>query len=112
MASVGDSIQNAVFPTADSVAFNSNVVLYQKKDTLVGALIYSIFVYSTNADSAFWQVGFTDVGINKGDYIEDNIAANGRVFKWIAPVNGISQGNFSGMIGKSNQPGCRHDACG
>src|SRR6185503_16984687 len=30
IASVGDSIQNAVFPTQDSVAFNTNEILYKK----------------------------------------------------------------------------------
>ncbi len=95
MASVGDNTQLAFFPTADSVAFNSNVVLYQKKDTVTLNGTYSIFLYSTNADSAYWQVTFTEVGFGKGDYILDVNSANGRVFKWIEPVNGVSQGNFA-----------------
>ena len=95
MASVGDNTQLAYFPTADSVEFNSNVVLYQKKDTTTANGTYSIFLYSTITDSARWQVTFSDVGFNKGDYVQDVNSANGRVFKWIEPINSIPQGNFA-----------------
>lgn len=95
MASVGDSIQLAFFPTADSIAFNANIVQYQKKDTLVASGSYTIYQYSTNPDSARWQVTFSEVGFGKGDYIQDINSANGRVFKWVEPVNGIPQGNYA-----------------
>ena len=95
LASIGDSIQNAFYPTADSVAFNSNVVLYQKKDTIASSGTYSIYLYSTKADSAYWQVNFSEVGIHRGDYIQDVNSANGRVYKWVEPISGISQGSFA-----------------
>lgn len=94
MANVGDSIQNAYIYTADSVEFNSSNVLYQKKDTIVGSTLYSIFVYSTDPDSAYWRVTFSNVGANRGNYIQEINAANGRVYKWVQPVSGIPQGNF------------------
>ncbi|MBK8363988.1 MAG: hypothetical protein IPL24_09965 [Bacteroidetes bacterium] len=95
LASVGDSIQNAFYPTADSVEFNSSVVLYQKIDTITGSGTYSIFKYSTSADSAYWQVNFSEVGNFRGNYIQTSNSANGRVFKWVEPVNGIPQGNYA-----------------
>lgn len=95
MAGVGDSIQLAFFPTADSVAFNSGIVLYQKKDTTVASGTYSIFLYSTKADSAYWQVSFSEVGFGKGDYVQDLSSANGRVFKWVEPLNNSPQGNYA-----------------
>ena len=95
MASVGDSIQNAFYPSYDSVAFNSTTVLYQKKDTITASGTYSIFIYSTNADSAYWQVHFSEVGNNQGDYIAQNSTANGRVFQWVEPVGGVPQGNYA-----------------
>ena len=95
MANAGDSLQNAVFPTADSIAFNTNIVLYQKKDTVTISGTYTIYVYSTNKDSAYWQVNFSDVGANRGDYIADISSANGRVFKWVNPIGGIPQGNYA-----------------
>jgi hypothetical protein len=94
MAQVGDSIQLALYPTADSVGFNTNIVLYQKKDTLTPDGLFTIYVYSTNADSAYWQVSFSEVGPNRGDYVQDINSANGRVFKWVQRVNNIPQGNY------------------
>ena len=95
LASVGDSIQNAFYPTADSVAFNSSLVLYMKKDTTTSSGVYTIYLYSTRSDSAFWQVNFSDVGANHGNYIQDINSANGRVFKWVEPIAGIPQGNYA-----------------
>lgn len=94
MANVGDSVQFAFYPTADSIQFNRNSVLYQRKDTLVSSGLYSIYIYSTNPDSAYWRVNFSDVGSNRGDYIQDITSANGRVFKWIEPIGGIHRGNY------------------
>jgi len=95
MAAVGDSIQNAFFPTSDSIAFTADQVLYSKKDTTTVNGTYSIFLYSTNSDSAHWRVTFTDVGTGNGDYIQDLSPANGRVFRWVEPAGGvIHQGNF------------------
>lgn len=94
MASVGDNIQLAFTPTADSVAFDGTRVLYAKRDTVVGAEQFSIYVYSTNPDSAYWAVTFTETGVRQGDYVLDVTSANGRVFRWVAPVNGVPQGNY------------------
>ena len=95
MAQVGDSVQNAFYPSYDSVGFNANTVLYQKIDTVTANGTFTIFVYSTNSDSAYWQVHFSDVGANHGDYIQDINSANGRVFKWVAPISGVPQGNYA-----------------
>ena len=95
LADIGDDIGNAFYPTADSVDFNPDLVLYALKDTIVNSLQYSIFKYSTNPDSAKWQVSFTDVGFGNGDYLLDLSSANGRVFKWVAPLNNVSQGNYT-----------------
>lgn len=96
MASVGDHIDSAFYPTADTVTFNTNQILYQKKDTTaVNATYPGIFVYSTNPDSAKWQVTFSIVGQGKGDYVQDITSANGRVYKWVEPLNGIHQGSYA-----------------
>ena len=39
-------------------------------------------------------LSFVEVGINKGNYIPLFNAANGQVFQWVQPVNGVPQGNF------------------
>lgn len=90
----GDNIQDAFVPNIDSTSFSSDYVLYQKKDSLVNGLLYSIYEYSTESSKAFYKVGFNLVGENKGNYIQVPSPANGKVFKWVAPVGNIPQGNY------------------
>src|SRR6185436_17923059 len=69
-------------------------ILYKKTDTSYNGLHDSIYVYSTSPDSAKYNLSFAEVGVNKGNYIPLFNAANGQVFQWVQPVNGIPQGNF------------------
>jgi hypothetical protein len=94
LANAGDDLNNALYLNADSVAYNINELLYAKRDTIVNGSTYTIFVYSTVVDSAFYRLGFTNVGIKKGSYIALDNIANGRVYQWIAPINGELQGDY------------------
>lgn len=95
LKNAGDSLNQAFSPGDDSVAFNTNEILYAKRDTVVNGTAYpQIFVYSTSADSAFYRVSFSNVGTNNGNYIATDGTANGRVYRWVAPVNGIPQGTY------------------
>ncbi len=95
LATAGDDPIKAVVPNIDSVAFDKNRVRYKLTDTLVAGVWYdSVLVYSTNSDSAFYQAGFALVGENSGNYQEIISAVNGKVYQWIAPVNGVRQGNY------------------
>ena len=94
MALIGDSIQMAYIPQVDSVEFNPEIILYQKLDTLVNGSNYIIFRHSTNPDLANFRVYFSYVGEGNGNYAPSFGDANGRVFKWVAPMNGIRQGNY------------------
>jgi hypothetical protein len=68
-------------------------------DTLVNNVLYdSVFVHSLNPDSAVYKLGFSLVGENKGNYKLVSSDANGRVFEWIAPENGIPQGNYAPVV--------------
>jgi len=91
---IGDTINNALYLNADSVGYNSDEILYAQVDTMVNAQVYTIFKYSTHPDSAFYRVSFSFLGANKGNYNQINSSANGRVYQWIAPVNGIAQGSY------------------
>jgi hypothetical protein len=96
LSSIGNDIDNAYMPNVDSVVFQNNEVLYKMVDTVVNGVRYdSVFVYSTNKDSACYRLGFTLVGDAKGDYILTQNTINGRVYVWVAPVNGIPQGNYA-----------------
>lgn len=91
---IGDSVNRAFYPVATLDTFSANKILYAKIDTLVNGLHDSIYVYSTSPDSAKYNLSFTEVGAGNGDYIPDLNGANGKVYKWVAPVNGKAQGNF------------------
>jgi hypothetical protein len=99
MFNIGDTLTKAVTSGAELVAFNTTDVFYWKKDTVISTLIYpNIFVYSTNPDSAKYRVKYSYVGENNGYYIQVSTTANGKVYKWVAPVGGILQGNYEPVI--------------
>ena len=91
----GDKINQAYFPNIDSVGFNANEVLYKKIDTILSPV--PIYKYSTNKDSAKYRLGFSFVGNNKGNYIALRSTANGKVYQWVAPVNGVPQGTHEAL---------------
>lgn len=92
---VGDSLQEALTLNIDTVAFSGSEVLYRQTDTLVNDIIYDrIFVHSTDPELAVYRLGFSNVGAGKGNYRQVASAANGKVFEWIAPVNGVRQGSY------------------
>ncbi len=95
LAEVGDSVENAVVPNINLVGFSENQVLYKMIDTLG---YDSVYVYSTDPDSAIYQLGFSQVGNNNGNYIQIQSSANGKVYQWVEPIAGIPQGNYEPII--------------
>lgn len=95
LANAGDDLDNAVTSRVDSVEYNPDLILYRKTvgQDAIGAN-YDIFQYSTNPDSAYFDVRFTEVGFGSGNYVLRNTTANGRIYDWVAPVNGQAQGNY------------------
>ncbi len=91
---IGDSIQYAFYPTATPDTFSTAKILYAEIDTFNDRGRQKIYVYSTNKDSAKYNLGFIEVGQGKGNYVPDFNGANGKVYRWAAPVNGIPQGNY------------------
>jgi len=95
LSQLGDNLDQAMFPAFDSLGFDNGQVRYRMTDTIINGQTYdSIFIYSVNPAEAVYQVGFSQVGQNKGNYIKQINSANGRVYQWIAPENGIPQGNY------------------
>ena len=94
LANIGDSIQNAYYPYASIDSFSATKILYKKVDTLYNGIHDSIYIYSTNADSAKYNLSFAEVGANRGNYIPYFSDANGQTFQWVQPINNIPQGNF------------------
>ena len=85
-------LATANFWTKDSIK-NENTIYYKLIDTTYNGKTYKIFIYSSDS-SATYRVNFSNVGKNKGNYILENINVNGRVYKWVAPINDIPQGEY------------------
>lgn len=95
LATIGDSVQLAYYPSISQDSFGANKLLYLLKDTLVAGFHYdSVFVYTTSNVSNLYALNFSYVGANKGDYKVSNQLSNGKTYEWIAPVNGIPQGDY------------------
>ncbi len=98
LANLGDSVQNAFYPYASIDSFSAEAIMYKKIDTVVNGTHDSIYVYSTSPDSAKYTLQFQNVGLNKGNYIPSYSLANGSVYQWIAPINGVPQGSYEAAI--------------
>lgn len=99
--SIGDNLDLAILPGADSTGYSADEVRYRKTDTIVsvnGVPVFyqEIFVQSYDPDSAVYQVGFSDVGVGNGDYQQIEGNATGRVFQWVAPdsITGARKGRY------------------
>ncbi len=88
LASLGDSLDKALYPGYDSVAFDINRILYEKKDTNLTTCLKDtgIFIYGTDPSKAKYSLSFAYVGDGKGHYLPSSNTANGRVYAYSAPV--------------------------
>ncbi|TVQ08619.1 MAG: hypothetical protein EA361_16345 [Bacteroidetes bacterium] len=95
MAAVGDSIHRAFDWNYDSTGFFNDRVMYRLTDTLG---FDTVFVYSTDPEKAVYQLGFSFVGEGNGNYRQVSTSANGRVYEWMQPLNGVPQGTHEPII--------------
>ncbi len=97
---IGDSINKAFYPVATLDTFSVGKILYLKKDTTYttgpGLIIHDSVYYfpASHPDSGIYSLSFTNVGAANGDYVPDLNGTNGSVYKWVAPVNGVKQGQY------------------
>jgi hypothetical protein len=95
----GDSINAAVYTGVAAVPFNNSDVFYRKIDTLVaGVMDTAVYVYSIDSTVAKYRLTFSSVGANKGNYNQVSSAANGKVFVWSAPLDGVKQGSYEPVV--------------
>ena len=98
LSALGDDESRALYPNVDSASFSADRILYCKKDTLVSGIQYEIYEYSVNDSVQLYQVGFTYMGSHKGSYRLQSSTVNGRVFAWVAPQDGIPQGDYEPVV--------------
>lgn len=99
LGSIGDDIDRAFYRNIVRDTFSASKILYKMVDSLVGGVRYdSVFVYSTDKDSALYSLGFSYVGEQKGHYIIATANTNGRSYSWVPPLNGVPQGNYEPVV--------------
>ncbi|MFV8441071.1 hypothetical protein [Flavobacterium sp. LB2P44] len=94
LISSGDNPDLMVAPSAYLDTYSENKVLYRK--TFLNSV--EIYEYSNDAQQELFNVRFTLVGNNNGNYILKNSATLTRVYEYIAAINGTSQGNYEPII--------------
>ncbi len=90
LADAGDDESQMFVPSAVETEFSENRILY-RKEIDNGE---DIFVFSDDPEDELFAVTFTEVGQNQGNYILVNTNTISNVYQYVAPVNGVPQGNF------------------
>lgn len=92
LAGIGDTLNLARASSIDSIGYFENQNLY--KLVSIGAYD-SVLVYSVHPDSALYRATFEQVGAGNGDYVLSNYNALGKVYEWVEPIAGVSQGDHA-----------------
>jgi hypothetical protein len=94
LVGIGNNIDSARYPNAMPDTFSVDRIMYRKIDTTFNGNSDSVYIYSNSKNDDLYSLSFTNVGFQKGNYTPVNGNANGRVFKWVRPVNGVPQGDW------------------
>tara|TARA_R110002020_G_scaffold259768_3_gene473864 strand:- start:9417 stop:12839 length:3423 start_codon:yes stop_codon:yes gene_type:complete len=94
LQSAGDDKSAMIAPSATADSYSDNKILY-RKDIVNGQ---EIFVFSNNPDDELYNVRFSLVGANQGNYILSSNNAISRIYEYVAPVNGVPQGNYAPVV--------------
>jgi hypothetical protein len=94
LSNAGDNINLMNAPSAYLDSFSENKILY-KKITVAGG---EAFEYSINPEDELYNVKFTLVGNNLGNYILTNSSAIGKIYQYVEPVAGVPQGNYEPIV--------------
>lgn len=94
LVNAGDNQALMTSPSAYPDSYSDNKILYRK--ILVNGI--EVFEYSNNPQDVLFNVRFSLVGNNSGNYILKNADAIGRIYEYVEPVNAIPQGNYEPVI--------------
>lgn len=98
LTTIGNKSDSALYPNATLDTFAVNTILYKKIDTSYNGISDSIYIYSISKSDSLYNLSFTNVGSGNGNYIPVSGNANGRVYQWVAPVDGKPQGEWEPVI--------------
>ncbi len=86
------SLMNSQSAFLDS--FSTNKILYKKIE--VAGISY--FEFSNLETDILYNVKFSLVGNNAGNYILSNNNAIGKIYQYVAPIAGVLQGNYEPIV--------------
>jgi len=90
----GDDTTLMKAPSAYEDTFSDKKILYKK--TIVNGI--EVYEHSTNPDDVLYNVKFSLIGASSGNYVIKNTNSVERIYEYIAPVNGIPQGNYEPLV--------------
>ena len=90
LANAGNNQNLMIAESAFPDTFDVNKILYRK--VTVGTV--EAFEYSTNENNQLFNVRYTNVGVNQGDYVLDQTLANGNVFSYV----GTNLGEYAPIV--------------
>lgn len=94
LVNAGDNPDLMSAPSAYIDSYSENKILYKK--TIINGV--SVFAYSNVSTDELYNVKFSLVGTNLGNYVLSSSAAIGKIYSYVAPVNGIPQGNYEPIV--------------
>ena len=94
LQNAGNDTNKMNAPSAYEDSYSENKILYEKKNA--NGIEY--FEFSTNDQAVLYNVRFSKIGPNQGNYLLKNTGAIGRIYEYIAPINGILQGEYEPTI--------------
>ncbi|MFT6197049.1 MAG: hypothetical protein ACJAXY_001378, partial [Nonlabens sp.] len=90
----GDDPDLAIAPSSTPSDFSENQILYRRE--LVNG--EERFIFSQDRTVQLFNVRFSFLGANQGNYLLVNDQAIANIYEYIAPVNGVSQGSYDPVI--------------
>ena len=94
LQNAGDDVTQMNAPSAYEDSYSENKILYKK--TLIGPI--EIFEFSTDETLTLYQVKFTFLGNNLGNYVLASNNTIGKIYEYVAPIAGIPQGNYEPIV--------------
>ncbi|MBF4493797.1 hypothetical protein IR010_14710 [Flavobacterium sp. MR2016-29] len=94
LSQAGDNTDLMKAPSAYEDSYAENKILYKK--TIANSV--EVYEYSNNSSDVLYNVKFSLVGNNLGNYIVQNNNSVERIYEYVAPVNGIPQGNYEPIV--------------
>jgi len=94
LKTAGDNPQALLAPSEQAATYSENQILY-KKEIIQGQ---QVFVFSNNPQDELYQVRFTLMGPNQGDYVVQSQTSINKIFAYVPPIDGVPQGSYSPVI--------------